>query len=442
MSTRDGDSSVDPGAVWRYPWLPLPHNSTWEHTAGGMCLRCATCPLPCLLNVDPEVRPYIGCYSPSIDCCDEPVCQGLPQGFDFVAFAAVVATLLAGTHLLVLGLAHGMRYKCCSQPSSCSVHCCIASPLLFLGTLILLFDWLTDANFYATLSYREKADPRGYACLGCLCISAVLIVSKVTLESSSCRLFHAEYELQEANRTHRIERRLKPWWMRGSGFANAAPSGEAGAYLRRQATLRHCETTVLEARAVALRLRSWHWTSRARLCVAILLLEDLPELMLMWMLGRLNFVAQSSRVSLIGVGVSASWAFLQLYRGKRAGRIARDVKLEIEPAREQVRELTTFAMADEIFHGAPASSAPADANTYPSLERPAEGDLEASSSTGTPRRHEDSPRGPSTCWLRGARRSLAVPALPATVFASALSGLAEDDPLPAAAAAPSTARSV
>lgn len=419
-------SLPDPSVVWQFPWWPRPAhlneweagsgvNGTWAEGSGSgdSCFySCASppwtggsCPLACFSGtLFPD---YVGCYTLP-GCCDAPSsCQGLPQGYKFLIAAAIIAPSVTLIFAMLLICGHFMRYSCCKDQSSWSAHCRITSPIILMGLAIALFDWLTDAFFYATLSLEEKSTAAGYACLGCLSVSAVLIVLKVGIETFSCGLLRAEAELDEASRARKDARRrgdasvAADHFGIGDGGAGAS-AGDGGRRGRRwwqrkrdqplddvreptrvradrlaaAHAVRHAETVVLMAREVALRYRSWHWTVQARLCVAILVLEDIPELVVMGALGRLNFDTQSSGVVLVGVAVSALWAGIQLARGKRARQNARETRGKIEPARQRAahtgaaaRTLKTLAMADAIFDtSAPtpvvtAEAAPAEALT-------------------------------------------------------------------------------
>ena len=82
-----------------------------------------------------------------------------------VAFICLLASIMA--------CIHGVRYGCCGRESSCSFRCKVMSPLVLLGSGIYFFDFVTDANFYVTLSRREKSSALGYACLASLAASAL-----------------------------------------------------------------------------------------------------------------------------------------------------------------------------------------------------------------------------------------------------------------------------
>lgn len=325
-----------------------------------MCGHC-DCPLECAFSFsDARLQlGFVGCYRPPEGCCgrSHTMCQGLPHGSYFLVFASVLALLLTLLFALVLAAVHSAHYMC-GNSASCSTTCCVASPLVLLGGGVHIFDWLTDANFYLTLARGDKGSAPGYACLVSLGVSGCLLLFKLCIESCSCKLFDAELELSNTSRDYRSAAPpVKSFWIQTCRWLGCSTKQPAGSipYIDHETLAR--EAAMLEARELAFRLRSWHLTTQAKLCVAILLVEDLPELIFMASLRKLNFVDDSSRASLIGVALSASWAAVQLYRGssiagagQRAGRRASAVK----SAEAQARGCAMgIELADAIFHPEP-----------------------------------------------------------------------------------------
>lgn len=370
-----GGSPTDPGAVWEYPWTSPPAGAGNLSELSSGCRLCATCHVRCQSIFGSAV----GCYSLGDECCErlEGLCQSLPQGFHFLVLAAAISAGAMLVHGLFYGGAHGVRFVCCGRKDSCSSQCRLASPFVLMGTAVVVFDFLTDANFYVTLSRDEKDSALGWACLALLAFSVVLIIGKVSLESCQCGLFAAETTLDEASRSHREASRAHPAAARavkrsGTQTRCAAPARSADELsesrplsprlagperpqwvLQGESAVRRAHAWLLEARVAANSARSWHLTAQAKLCLAIVLFEDLPQLVVLLLFGKLNFQNESSRASIVGIGVSLSWALFQLWRGKRAAHYAATKRTEIEPARARAQT----AMVDEIFASLPESSA-------------------------------------------------------------------------------------
>ena len=157
-------ASEHPSNVWRYPWLPEEYGSGGELGSGFFVQPCRVCdcPMQCAF----ETFSGYGCFAQPEDCCSgtaDGLCQGLPHGESFLLFALGLSGLFTMLLAMLLTSVHSACYGCCDRASSCSLQCCAKSPFVLLGAGIYFFDWLTDANFYVTLSRGDKASAAGYA---------------------------------------------------------------------------------------------------------------------------------------------------------------------------------------------------------------------------------------------------------------------------------------
>jgi hypothetical protein len=100
-------------------------------------------------------HPASGCYAVNRSGT---LCQGLPQGDTYLLVAAAASALFT----LVVA-AFGAAVRSCCGSSACTRVTLCATPTVLLGTGVCLFDWLTDANFYATLSLDDKSSILGCA---------------------------------------------------------------------------------------------------------------------------------------------------------------------------------------------------------------------------------------------------------------------------------------
>ena len=90
------------------------------------------------------------------------------------------------------------------------------------------------------------------------------------------------------------------------------------------------DKTVTKVRA--LRMRSWHLKTNARLCLVIVLLEDVPQLVFVSVVGRLDTGRAASAISLVGIGVSVCWAVFNWSRGRMARTHASRLQERSAPA--------------------------------------------------------------------------------------------------------------
>ena len=223
--------------VWEYPWKPyddLPaccvanltaadNNATSCCAMGGGKLAgtIAQCHMGCVVS-------WYGCYE--AECCgDSRACQGLPTGELFLGTSLLLALCVAGALGALIGGVHTCRRKC-GLPARRGARCgCVVSPLLQMGVVVMWFDWLTDANFYANLSCAEMGDhwaemgsrwemislghPRrrleqkesaaGIVCVVSLCLSLCLIIAKGSVQFCTCGLLRAERNLKSARQSVR-----------------------------------------------------------------------------------------------------------------------------------------------------------------------------------------------------------------------------------------------
>ena len=177
------------------------------------------------------------------------------------------------------------------------------------------------AQFYMSLALDEKKSTIGYCCIASVCVSLALLAIKTALEVCTAGRLRSERALHRSSswlRSARSSSRLSLGKPDGSGGgAVVSPASVELTELQRQHT---------STKARALRVRSWYLHASGRLCLAIVLLEDLPQLIIVAALGRLDPSLPSSRATFTGIAVSFTWALINLGRGRLADWRARGLQ--------------------------------------------------------------------------------------------------------------------